>query len=1432
MLTLLILLVVSMFYILKKESIQDKIVQSLTNKIREKYNLDISIRSAKISFENGITMSDILLNDHQKDTLLYINKLKTNFNSVEKFFESEVRFSFLDIDGMIFKIIKHPNDDINNLQLFLQSLNLKIDESKFSPIISISSLKIINSEIRYLNEEGSYKIASLKSNNFIYGPDFIEIPFIDGELNIPQINSFSFKSNSLKYLGCSILIDNYSLVSKKGSFSGDIEYINSEGNLSSYFKKSKIISRHKIFEFQPSKSLYKLDSTLKISGELDLIGSLDSINIKNAIFDFGFSKLNTDLQILNMFSDNKRSFKGYLGIDSLQLKNLNNIFKTTIPQLKYFNDKSIKTLDITGLYSNNKWNLNSNIESDFGSFEIELNKNDAVDKNLISVDVKNLNLLKFSNLIPEGFVSASIVVELKDRVFDWSIDEGYFFKKKYNHINFKAKGIGDFEKGEISWMTSSFNTYTGLSIPNGDLEYDLSEKIKKISSEIDLKSYNLSNINKKIGGGKAIVSGIFKSKIEGKSVDDASIFLTVQNLKLEHNNGVLNSPDFYLNSTRNEGLRNFSVINSSIDSSWLSGEAIGDFDITKIDLLVNNALSETFPVIPKLKLLSDQELKFDFTLSKDLVNILNTDIQSTEDFKLSGYLSNNQFESYLDIEIPFFQFQDFFTQGIKININNKSSNKESKLLINKIIYQNYNLEKFSLGSKKINEKLSFNIGLNSINNGSDGFNLNFIVDNVNKNKRMFHLSESSIIYNKNKWVLKESENNPIVYDYSDTSFKVDNFFISSGVSEVMVNGVYSGIEDFDLNFDFKNTNFSQFLPQNQNFNTEGMFNSNWDIKNTNNDNSLNGYLKSSDIFINNVLVGEFDLKIGGNTKFNSYSMSWDLINKDIKTFSGLGNLIYNNISSKLDLDISFSNFDISFYSSPGSKSISNIKGDLSGELNIWGDLNNLQNTGSINLNNASFSIPYLNTTYDLSSNTKLRFNNKVIEFQSTKIFDSLFETEADVQAKFSHTNFKEWLMDLSLDSEGFLLLNKKETSDALFYGQGLIAGDISLKGPIKNLQLELVGSTAKGTSIKIPLKDTQEITDISFIKFVDKNTKKKSNELKKKQPLIEEIKGLEMRFELDINKNALVEIVIDQSSGSYLNGKGVGNLLMESNTNGKFNIWGDFTTSDGIYNFKNLGLLDKKFNLKEGGTIVWDGDPFGAQMDLNALYQVPGGANPAILLDNPNFNKKIPTEVGIHLQGNLLKPDNPIFEIFFPNTSTALVSEINYRLADPQISQLQSISLLSQGIFINEIGLSVEGITNNLYEKASDIFTSMIGDNDEKLKVGINYLQGDRNSELDIYSEDRLGVTLSTQVSDKILINGKIGVPIGGVNETMIVGDVQIDFILNEDGTLKAKVFNKENEFRYIGDKLGYTQGMGISYNVDFNTFKELMSIIIKNNSN
>ena len=588
--------------------------------------------------------------------------------------------------------------------------------------------------------------------------------------------------------------------------------------------------------------------------------------------------------------------------------------------------------------------------------------------------------------------------------------------------------------------------------------------------------------------------------------------------------------------------------------------------------------------------------------------------------------------------------------------------------------------------------------------------------------------------------------------------------------------------------------------------------------------------KTSNVRIKDIELGELKMNLSGNTDFNSYAIDINL-SKDKINLEGNGSIIAINEKPNIDLDLNLNDFNFSFIDQIGKNILSEIDGFASGNINIWGNFDNIQHNGNLILNNSKFSVPYLNVDYILNNQSEINLYNQVFELLDVNITDKAYKTKANVIGKISHSDFKEWELDVNFNSDKLFVLNKKYSSDEYYYGVGFIDGNINLKGPAKDLLIEVEAKTQEGTQINIPRSQNFNLESFSFIEFIDKKSINDVSNLSINETYVNK-SGLNLSIDLEIDNNADIEITIDTENGSYLSGKGLGNLLMEIDTDGKFNIYGDFSTTEGIYNFKNLAVIDKKFNVKSGGTIVWDGDPLQAQMDIEATYEVPGGSNPALLLDNPNFNKKIPTDVQINLKGDLVKPDNPDFEIFFPNTSSTVTSEINYKLIDQEVRQLQAISLLSQGVFINEVSVSIEGLTNNIYEKVSDVFSEILGGNQGPLKVGLNYLQGDKSKILDIKTEDRFGVTLSTKISDKILFNGKIGVPIGGIEETLIIGDVQIEFLLNEDGTLKAKVFNRENEFRYIGDELGYTQGIGISYQVDFESFREIVSKLISPQKN
>ena len=267
-------------------------------------------------------------------------------------------------------------------------------------------------------------------------------------------------------------------------------------------------------------------------------------------------------------------------------------------------------------------------------------------------------------------------------------------------------------------------------------------------------------------------------------------------------------------------------------------------------------------------------------------------------------------------------------------------------------------------------------------------------------------------------------------------------------------------------------------------------------------------------------------------------------------------------------------------------------------------------------------------------------------------------------------------------------------------------------------------------------------------------------------------------------------------------------------------MWGDFSVFEGVYNFAFGGLVQKEFIVQPGGSLAWNGEPLKALINMQATYKT--NANPSPLLDNP-INRNIPANVEIAVSGQLEKPDID-FDILFPNLSSTVKSEIQYKLNSKEDKDNQALYLLTTGSFSNT--LNNVNVTGTLTERLNGIVNSMFATDGNKVNIGLNYEAGENTPEYQ--TDNRLGVTLQTNISERVVINGKVGVPVGGASETVVAGDVQIDFLLNEEGTLTAKVFNRENSIRNFGEEIGYTQGLGISYSVDFDTFKELIHKIFK----
>ena len=992
-------------------------------------------------------------------------------------------------------------------------------------------------------------------------------------------------------------------------------------------------------------------------------------------------------------------------------------------------------------------------------------------------------------------------------------------KLSLDKINFE----GNYKDKQLLNTLSVSNKLVKLK---SDLRFDFSDSIPQYISATNISKWDINRLGLQLGAGKREFKGVILGGFKGNKLDNIEGEFKISAAQIINDKGVVSLNPITVAQQFDQGETKLSVLNTDC----ISGVANGAFKTSQLVNLFQQTLHQAYPFLPQKRPEKGQELSFKLKIYKKLLDALYPEFSISENISLKGNISSDFKGSNLTLDAPLLKWNSLQFEQLHFQIDTKNPIYNTFLSVDRITQEYIKGRAFNMISTKLKDTLFFRSEFTNEAKEQNPFELNFYHTMGQDGTSYFGFKKSKFPLGKEIWVLNpdDTPNQKVSFNSNTKETVLTDLLAVTENQLIEVSGAYLNKKQFNINLDVDNVALENLLPNSTVFRQSGNADLNIAIIKSQSENMLNVSAAIADWNINGQQLGQFELNSNGNTQLNTYVLDFNLKKEFDSLMSGKG--VWQGLDNpSLNLDLDFNNLNLDFLSPLGRDAVQNIKGAITGKVNLWGPLNQLRHNGVLGLKDAQIGIPYLNLLYQ-ADDTKVDLINQDFIFRAVNLSEQAEGTSASMGGTFSHINFRDWSLDLQIESDRMLLLNTIQKPESLFFGQGFLNGNLSLTGPTRNLSISMQGTSEKGTSIKIPWAESYGLSDNSFVSFIDKNVKRVEDiDIEAKE--LKEIRGVEMDFELDVTNDASIEIVIDQETGSYLSGRGAGNLFMEINTNGKFNIWGDFITYDGIYNFKNLGVIDKKFNVKQGGTIVWEGNPLEAQMDLEAVYNVPGGANPALLLDNPNFNKSIPTEVLIRLQGNLLKPNDPVFEIDFPNTSGTVASEINYRLADPQRSQLQAISLLSQGIFINEVSVSMQGITNNLYQKASDIVSNLIGEENDKLKVGIDYLQGDKSALLDIATEDRLGFTLSTQISDRILLNGKIGVPVGGVEQTLIVGNVQIDFILNDEGSLRAKVFNKENEFRYIGDELGYTQGVGLSYDVDFNTFKELIQKVVANQS-
>jgi len=1428
------LLFLILFLILSIPAVQTRLGKYATDRLNEDFKTDINIGRIGLQLNGDIELKEILIRDYKKDTLIGIGELNSSIISFKNLYNSKLNFGDIDIQHLVFNLKTYKDEVDTNLDIFVAKFdddNPRVGPSEF--LFSSSDVSIEDGVFRLIDENLEtpkvFQFNDLNANttNFL----------INGPNVSSRINTFSFTGSrgivvknlmaNFEYALDHMTFADLNIKTEQSELKGDLKFNYKREDLKDFTNKVNVIANFKESEV----SLTELNVYFDEFGinqrailNTDLSGTLNNLVATNLnVSTTRNTRIIGDITFKNLFGKADDSFalegrfqnlaSNYNDLTALLPRILGKSIPTVLSKVGNFKIKG------TSYITSKRIEANIEIDTDLGFIktDLELTNIDDIDNaNYIGnvvLEEFNLGVLINDPLVKNTSLNLDVdgkgftVENLQTQV------KGDVFSLEYNTYLYENISVS----GDLG--NKIFNGILKVEDPNLQLDFnglaDLSEDIKKFNFKANVGYANLKVLNFVTRDSISEFRGIVSMTAKGSSYDNADGTIEINNTIYKNQDLSYNFEDFEIVSSFRGKERTISINSPDI----INGEVSGQFKIVDILKLAENSVGSIYTNYVANEVEEGQYLNFRFNIYSKIAAVFYKDLILGKNTFIEGRMETDKTGFELTFNSPEIKFQDYFANNINVRVDNSNPLFNTFIEIDSLNTGVYNASQFSLINVTKRDTLLIKSEFKGGNNNQDNFNLNLFYTIDNDNKSVVGFRKSDVLFKGYDWFVNSEKDtlNKIRFDRQFKAFDIFPIKINQGSEEILISGALKDSINKNLKIDFKEVQLVKITPRIDSLSLQGTVNGKVDIAQTN-----GVYLPKSDIEVSNLVVNDYDLgvltaKIEGDNSITNYKVDVSLINDNLKSLAATGTIDVAEQNPRINLDIAFEEFLLDPLNPLGEGVINNIRGLVSGNAKVTGSLKKPSIYGELLLDRAGLSIPYLNVDYDFDFDSKVSLKGQQFIFNNVTMTDSKYFSKGNLNGYIEHNNFSDWKLGLKLSTDRLLVLNTEESEDELYYGTGFISGLAEIRGPTDQLIIQVKdGRTESGTEFYIPLNDSESFGDNSFIHFLSPEEKvaRINGEITEQI----EVKGLVLDFDLDVNQNATIEIVIDKQAGSTIKGKGEGNLNFLINTNGTFNMWGDFLVFEGIYNFKYGGIVEKQFEVEQGGSIVWEGDALAAQINLKALYKTT--ANPSVLLDNP-ISQRIPVEVEIHLTGQLAQPQ-PDFDLRFPNVTSTVKSELDYRLSSKDELENQALTLLGTGGFSSSTG----GInfTGTISERLSGIVNNLLGGDNGDLKVGVDLEFGQDTP--DIQTDNRVGLTLQTKINDKILVNGKFGVPFGTAQQTTITGNVQIDWLLNDDGTFRAKVFNRENTIRNFGEEIGYTQGIGLSYSVEFDTFKELLEII------
>ena len=1450
---LFILLVISIILLLfEYKPVQTWAAKQATDYLSEKLNTKVSIKSLYIKPFSTIVLEDFYVLDKQKDTLINTPKLTVDisgFSLLTSIQRRHLDLSLVQLDnGSVYlKKLKDSTSNLKFLEDFFSSPDtIKIKTQAKPWTIDFEKVAINNLHFRYKN----FLVDTLmKQVNF----DDVDVHNFTTEISDLDFVHHVFKGN----------IHKLTLLEKKSGF-----YLrNLSGNASIDTNQILVRNMHVQTAHSDLKNYFrmKFKNFDEISDHID-----DRVYMEG---DFKNSRISSN--DIAYFTEGLEKVKFDFGLDG-QIKG-------------YVNNLKAKNLLVTGgqgTYVKGDFNLKGLPDWDNTFLELKFEQ--------IATNKKDLDYL-YSNFTGTPTAKVPEVIEKFGQINFSGRFTGFqndfiaygTFKTRLGRfdsdLNLKINKAGvpsysgklstyNFDLGTlIDESDLGRTTLTANVVGSGDKVKDLTEKLDANIKNITFKGYDYNNVS---------LNGTFIKKVANAklSIDDS-------NIQLDANGSVDFNPkltEYNFEATINDAkLRTLKLLKDTITlSTHISANFHGhDVNNTEGKVLLSqiritdprnnyvvdsiyfaaNGLGKVREISLKSDL-ADAGIKGSYdlatlpsyfkTILKKYIPSLKTDIVPPKPQQFSFNLTIKNLEPLLAMYAPTVKVPDQGTFVGQFDSANKTATLNGYIKtvqLGKTVFHD-----FILDENTTDKDMEANISLSRVNFTDSLFVKNISISNfIRKDSLNFNIKladkdatnqldlyglvqfgrdttaklsllPSDVILEHQYWRLTDKVRIRLL----DGKTQVTGFELSNGGQKARINGFISDNAADQLKVEFEKFKMSTFdqLVRTANVKLNGTLNGDVILSAVTKAPVFDSHLAIDTFTMNKTLIGNVKIASSLDTSRTQANAKMTIINRGLETMNIEGAYLMGKQSDdKLDFNIKMNQAEAIILEPFISDLVSNLKGTISTDLKLTGTFSNPQFNGDITLANTGVTVNYLKTAYTI--NNKLPLSNSVINVDGLVLKD-IRGNEATATGKVDLTDISNPDIEVVLNAKNFMALNTTFKDNRLYYGTAYATGRFSFSGPTDNMNIDIKAKTEAGTIFNIPLNTSMVAEDYDFIKFV--SHKDTAKNVAKARPF----NGVSLNFDLSADEKTIVKISTDYGK---LEGSGTANnLKLNISSLGDFTMFGDFLITTGKFEFIAKDVISKNFQVTQGGTIHWTGNPNNAEINMRAVYEVRTGIRELYSAAGiPLPQELVLVQANLILTKSLLQPTID-FDFNFP-TDPSIKENLSTYLSDYNNRTQQALSIIATRRFTpggNNGALGQQTLntaTEAFSEFAFNKLNTLISQSNTIKSLDLNIRSfNDASASLHLFNERVVlsGSLYSTAITGNDLYYNNNSLFNSSFNN--LSKDFSAQYYIARNGNLTARYSYRllnGTVLNTIDQQLTaqYVNGLGLVYQRDFDTFGEFL---------